>query len=449
MTLRVRLAAFVAAAVGIAVVVVAFAAYRSTSQETIAGIDRFLRNRAPLAGLIDGSGPGSGPGPGPGGGQGNGRGPGGVVSDDVVAQVVFADGTVIALGSALVSLPVEQMDLDIAAGRAPEAIRTVTVDDTHYRLFTHRAGIGSAVQVARDLSETEAILNGLRDRLLLLGLAGAVLAALAGWALAGRAVRPVRELTAAAEQVSATGALDTAIPVTRSDEIGRLAAAFNEMLVRLDTSRLAQQRLVADASHELRTPLTSLRTNIELLARGTVPESDRAAMLSDLTAEVIELGALVTELVDLATVGRADEERVQVDLAALVSETISRAERRATQSFQVTSVPVMATVRPAAVTRAMSNLLDNAIKWSPADGAITVTLDREALTVGDRGLGIDPGDLPFVFERFFRSTSARSMPGSGLGLAIVAAVAEDHGWTPFARNRDGSGAEVGIRFAPT
>ena len=243
-----------------------------------------------------------------------------MVSDDVVAQVVFADGTVIALGSALVSLPVEQVDLDIAAGRAPEVIRTVTVDDTHYRLFTHRAGIGSAVQVARDLSETEAILNGLRDRLLLLGLAGAVLAALAGWALAGRAVRPVRELTAAAEQVSATGALDTAIPVTRSDEIGRLAAAFNEMLVRLDTSRLAQQRLVADASHELRTPLTSLRTNIELLARGTVPESDRAAMLSDLTAEVIELGALVTELVDLATVGRADEERVQVDLAALVSE---------------------------------------------------------------------------------------------------------------------------------
>jgi len=450
-TLRARLAVFVAVAVGLAVATVAVAAYRSTSDETMAEIDRFLRGRAPLAALADQPPvthqPGTGQGSGGGGGGLGRRDQVGVVGEDVAAQILFGDGSVSVLGSGDLVLPVTAADLDVVFGASPEVVRTVTIDDTDYRMLTRRLPPIAALQLARDLTETQSILEALRNRLLLLGVAGALIAGVAGWLLAGRAVRPVRELTAAAEAVSVTGGLDMPIPVKRSDEIGRLAAAFNEMLGRLETSRVAQQRLVTDASHELRTPLTSLRTNIELLARGTVPDSERDAMLADLTAEVVELGSLVTELVDLATVGRDEEARVEIDLAMIVAEAVTRATRRATQTIEVTSTAVLATVRPAAVTRAVSNLLDNAIKWSPPDGTITVTLDSSGLVVADRGPGIDAEDLPFVFRRFYRSSAARSLPGSGLGLAIVAAVAEDHGWVPRARNRDGGGAEVGFAFA--
>ena len=448
MTLRVRLAVFVAVAVGIAVAVVAIAAYRSTRDETLAEIDRFLRTRAPLAVLIEESPGGHQPGSGLGAGNGGGRAEVGVVGDDVAAQIVFVDGSITILGSGDLVLPVTPADLAVAAGTLGEFMRTVSFDGADYRMLTRHLGPTAALQMARDLTETSSILQGLRNRLLLIGIAGALLAGIAGWLVAGRAVRPVRELTAAAEEVATTGALDAAIPVQRSDEIGRLAGSFNAMLARLEASRVAQQRLVADASHELRTPLTSLRTNIELLARGTVPESERTAMLSDLKAEVLELGTLVGELVDLATVGRAEESLGSADLAAIVAEAVGRAERRATQSIDLTATPLITEVRAGAVGRAVSNLLDNAIKWSPPEGAITVTLTPHGLAVADRGPGIAPEDLPFIFQRFYRSSAARALPGSGLGLAIVAAVAEDHGWMPYARNREGGGAEVGWRFGP-
>jgi two-component system sensor histidine kinase MprB len=447
MTLRARIAVFVAAAVGLTVGGVALASYRSTRDETLAEIDRFLEARAPLTPLVeDPEDVEHLPGSGPGGGRGSGR-SGVIVADDVAAQIVFVTGRVTVLGSEDVVIPVTPLDVAVATGMAPEFVRTVAIDGVDFRLLTRRLGPSSALQVARDLTETEAILAGLRNRLVLIGLAGALLAGLAGWLLAGRAVRPVRALTAAAEHVAATGSLDSAIPVTRTDETGRLAAAFNEMLYRLETSRVAQQRLVADASHELRTPLTSLRTNIELLASGKVPETERAAVIADLQSEVVELGGLVGELVDLATVGRAEEEPVVADLAGLVTDVVDRAGRRSGIAFECRLEPVALAMRTGAVTRAISNLVDNALKWSPPQGIVTVTLDAAGLSVGDRGPGIPPDDLPFVFQRFYRAATARSLPGSGLGLAIVAAVAEDHGWTPFARNRDGGGAEVGWRLA--
>lgn len=439
MSLRARLAAFVAAAVAVTVGLVTFAAYRSAENEAMASIDRFLKVRAPLAAVIDVAGrldPEAMP-----------RGEAGqVVGEDVIAQVILPDGSVVSLGSGTVVLPVVPRDLAVKDGSAPEWLRTEAIDGTNYRLLTRRAARGSALQVARDLTETEAFLAALRNRLLLIGVFGALLAGVGGWALAGRAIRPVQTLTGAAEHVAATGALDAAIPVESDDEVGRLAAAFNEMLARLETARAAQQRLVADASHELRTPLTSVRTNVELLARGGVPESDREAMLADLAAEVQELGSLVAELVDLATVGRDEEEVGRVDLGEVVSEVLERARRRATQEIRVSGQPVELEGRRAAVTRAIGNLVDNAVKWSPPDGVIEVSFDAATLMVRDRGPGFEPDDLPFVFKRFYRSAAARSMPGSGLGLAIVAAVAEQHGWQVVARNRAGGGAEVGIVF---
>lgn len=449
MSLRARLAAFMAVTVGVTVALVAVYAYRSASSEALAEVDRSLLGRVPIGGFeVPSTGPGPGQGPGgQGGGGGRRQDLASLISDDVLAQLLLPDGIVVILGDSEVPLPVTGADLVIARGDGEDFLRTITFDDRTYRMITRPLPQArGAVQIARDLTETEAILDGLRTRLLLFGLAGAAVAALAGWLLAGRAVRPVRDLTGAAEQVAATGALDAAIPVRRSDEVGRLATAFNEMLARLETSRAAQQRLVADASHELRTPLTSVRTNIELLARGGVPEAERAGMLQDLRAEVVELGDLVSELVDLATVGRDDETAMAVDLADLAETAVTRARRRAGQPFVLEIGPVPATVRRGAVTRAFSNLVDNAVKWSPPDGEITVRLDGAGFTVEDRGPGFDPADLPQVFQRFYRAAAARSLPGSGLGLAIVAAVAEDHGWTVFAENRTDGGARVGMRF---
>lgn len=451
MSLRTRLAAFVAVTVGVTVALVAFYAYRSASAEALAEVDRSLLGRVPIGGFeLPTTGPG--PGQGPGGGQGGGtrrQDLASLISDDVLAQLILPDGIGVVLGDSDLELPVTGADLVIAKGEGTDFLRTITFDDRTYRIITRPLPQGrGAVQIARDLTETEAILDGLRTRLLLFGLAGAAFAALAGWFLAGRAVRPVRDLTGAAEHVAATGALDAAIPVQRSDEVGRLAGAFNEMLARLETSRSAQQRLVADASHELRTPLTSLRTNIELLARGSVPEGEQAGMLTDLRAEVVELGDLVSELVELATVGREDETPVEVDLAELAQTAITRSRRRATQTFAVTAGPVPATVRRSAVVRAFGNLVENAVKWSPPDGSLEVRLDGDGFVVEDRGPGFDPDDLPFVFQRFYRAAAARNLPGSGLGLAIVAAVADDHGWSVFAENREGGGARVGIRFRP-
>ncbi len=233
----------------------------------------------------------------------------------------------------------------------------------------------------------------------------------------------------------------------RGDEIGRLAEAFNAMLERLEDARSSQQRLVADASHELRTPLTSLRTNIELLARGDVPEGDASAMLEDLKSEIFELGAMVSELVDLATIGREDEQAAEVDLRELTAHAVDRARRRSSGiEIRTDLETVRREVKAAAVDRAIANILDNAIKWTPRGGTIEVALDDEGLRVRDSGAGFEADDLPRVFERFYRASSARSHPGSGLGLSIVAAVAADHGWTPFARNAAGGGGEVGIEF---
>lgn len=446
MSLRARVALFVAIAVGVTVATVAGFAYRSTRSEAYAEIDRSLLGRVPITGLPDllGTRPGQGP-----GAAARRAEVAALISDDVLAQVVFPDGRIVVLGSTESVLPVDEADLAIAAGARTDLLRTVIVAGAPHRLITRPVpGTRVAVQIARDLTETETILAGLRNRLLLVGLAGALLAALLGWWLAGRAVRPVQRLTVAAEQVASTGALDAAIPVERTDEIGRLATAFNLMLERLAAMRAVQQRLIADASHELRTPLTSLRTNIELLSRGGIPAEDEQEMLRDLRTEVSELGDLLAELVDLAIVGGAEEEPTPFDLADVVSSAVERLRRRTPHPVSVTGTATPVTARRGAVTRAVTNLLDNAAKWGPVDQPIDVTLDRTGLVVEDRGPGFAPEDLPFVFQRFYRSATARNLPGSGLGLAIVAAVAEDHGWETSAGNREGGGARVAIVFPP-
>jgi two-component system, OmpR family, sensor histidine kinase MprB len=286
-----------------------------------------------------------------------------------------------------------------------------------------------AIQIAGSTQDAKRALDKIRLWLLLVAFGGAALASVAGFFVAQAALRPVRELSATAEEVRRTRDLTKRIDVTGSDELSKLAATFNGMLESLDDAARQQRQLVQDASHELRTPLTSLRTNIELLAMDAgIPEDERKHMLSDVVAQLGEMTAIVGELTELA---RGEEQRqvyeeVRVDLIA--EDAIKRTTRNHPDT-QIESELERTTVVgvPASLERAFANLLDNAAKWNPPDRPIEVTLQRGVLTVRDHGPGIAPEDLPHVFDRFYRATNARSMPGSGLGLAIVKQVAEAHG----------------------
>jgi two-component system sensor histidine kinase MprB len=206
---------------------------------------------------------------------------------------------------------------------------------------------------------------------------------------------------------------------------------------------------VSDASHELRTPLTSLRTNIEVLARDqSMPPADREALLRDVTEQLTEMTALISELVELARGDRQPDEPEDVRLDLVTADAIERAERNR-PGVSIKRDLRETTVRgaPRTIERAVSNLLDNAAKWSPPGAAIEVAVRDGEVTVRDHGPGIAESDLPYVFDRFYRAPSARGTPGSGLGLAIVRQVAEAHGGAVVAERAEGGGARLRLSFS--
>jgi two-component system sensor histidine kinase MprB len=254
----------------------------------------------------------------------------------------------------------------------------------------------------------------------------------------------VRRLSAAAEHIARTDELKP-IAVTGDDELASLATSFNAMLASLAASRDRQRRLIADAGHELRTPLTSLRTNLELLAqadrRGGLPSAQRDEIFTDATAQVEELSTLVGDLVELARDEPLAHTPEPLDMADIVSRAVDRVRRRAIGlSFAVDLDPWWVIGEAQILERAVTNLLDNAAKWSPPAGTVSVTLRDGALEVADEGAGVSEPDLPMIFERFYRAADARTMPGSGLGLSIVKQAAERHGGSVAVRNRDPHGA---------
>jgi two-component system sensor histidine kinase MprB len=280
---------------------------------------------------------------------------------------------------------------------------------------------------------------------------GVAVAVGAGYAVARASLRPVERLTAAAEHVAATQDLNAAIDDDGNDELSRLAHAFNRMLGALRASRQQQAQLVSDAGHELRTPLTSLRTNIEvLLTVDRMPDADRAELLADVRGQLEELTTLIGDLVEL---GRQDEQQAEpteVRLDEVVTRALDRARRRAAGTpFTVSLEPGAVRAQPALLERAVLNILDNAVKFSPPDAPIEVTLrrgDQWVLEVRDHGPGIDAADLPHVFDRFYRASTARMLPGSGLGLAIVAQVVAAHGGTVVALRPDGGGTVIRVEL---
>lgn len=314
-----------------------------------------------------------------------------------------------------------------------------------------------ALVLARSLAETNEALDRLRVLLLLAGGLGVLLAVGGGLLVARAGLRPVDRLTAAAEHVARTEELDAPIAVRGDDEVARLARSFNAMTAALSASRNRQRRLVADAGHELRTPLTSLRTNLELLVRSersgrTLPAEDRERLLDDLGAQVTELGTLVGELTDLARDERATAEQEHVDFADVAARAVRRARRRAGNVViedDLAPWPVLG--RPVELERAVLNLLDNAVKFSPPGSVVDVRLRDGELTVSDRGPGVEEEDRPHLFDRFYRAPAARGQPGSGLGLSIVAQAAAQHRGAIRLEGRPGGGtvARLWLPAAPS
>lgn len=324
---------------------------------------------------------------------------------------------------------------------------SVSLDGQEYRVVTVGA-IGSLVRAARPTTEIENILALLRTDIIRFGIIAAGIAAGIGAAVASRITGPIMRLTDVAEEIAETGNLDRRIESARTDEVGRLAAAFNRMIGALATSREQQRRLVMDASHELRTPLTSLRTNLEVLQTrgGRLQGGQREALLGDVNAEVVELSDLVGELVELATDQHTAEIAERVRFDELCEQAADRTRRRHGREVVTELAPCEVIGRPVMLDRAVGNLLENADKWSPPGTPIRLVLDDGTVTVHDRGPGIAPDERGQVFDRFYRSVDAQNKPGSGLGLAIVKQTVEAHGGSVFVDDSPDGGAAVGFRL---
>lgn len=367
------------------------------------------------------------------------------------AQLIYPDGTIEPCFTDSPTLPLNTNDLAIATSDDVDLddvhLHTVSVDGINYRVITVAWYNNGALQSARDLHVVDDVLSGMRIRLLLAGIFATLGAWVLGWLIAGRLAKPIRELSAVASEVATSRDLSIVVPVHGSGEVSDLGRSFSSMMNALSTSLEQQRRLVSDASHELRTPLTALRTNVESLEIfDAIPEAERREMIRDIRLEVEELSTLTAELVDLATDQMQNAEQIgTVDLLALTRDVALRARRRSGRTIEVTdgggnSIDGFSNQ----LLRSISNLVDNAIKYSPSGSSIEISVDGGSVRVRDHGPGIAEKDLPHIFERFYRSIDARSAPGSGLGLAIVADAVSRHQGTVFAANAPDGGAIVGF-----
>lgn len=442
MSLRLKLILALVTLASAATIAIGVSSYASTGDRLTAEVDRSLTEAAGLLARL-GRRPAFDP------GQGGEFFQRPRSFEQILLQLVDGDGKVLASPIGL-QFPVTDVERQLAAAPQPrsEGPGTAEIAGERYRILTlSLGGRRGAIQIGRSLAEADRLLDSLRNRTV--ATVALVMAAATGlgWLISRQVTRRLETLTAVAEQVSATGRLDHEVPVTGTDEAGRLGSAFNQMLSALARSRQEQRRLVEDAGHELRTPLTSLRTNVSLLRRhDQLPPEMRTKVLEDLDSETGELATLVGELIELATEGRSDEATEPVELGPLVERAAAVVGRRTARALAVEADTSRGEGRPLALERAISNLLDNAVKFSPPDSGIAIRVSGGRVEVCDRGSGIAEEDLARIFDRFYRAVGARSQPGSGLGLAIVRQVIESHGGRVFAENRPGGGACIGFEL---
>ena len=481
MSLRVRLGLAAGVAVAIAVLAVALSAYEGTRSELRDQLDDSLSTLSQS--VIGRAGAGQGPQPLPGtAAESRGGGPTGAAASgnsilgivdrgDCDAELgldqqpagrfgeargyvelVRTSGRICLAPGESTLIPLSGAIRHLASTGSGSLFTDTQAGSTHLRVYTRGIGWRGAVLVALPLTEID---RTLRDELLLLVLIAAIgigLAAVLGLLVARTALAPIRRFTRQTEAIAHRPDRLEAdrLDVTGNDELARLGTTFNETLDALAASVQAQRSLVADASHELRTPIASIRANLQLMRDEHLLEvSDREALRADIIDELDELTALVADVVELARGSKPPAEPGEVRLDEIVSEAVHRARRRAPQlAFATTLEPTLVRGEGERIARAVSNLLDNASKWSPEREMVEIELREGVLVVRDHGPGFKEHDLPFVFDRFHRAKQARSKPGSGLGLAIVRQAAEAHGGFAEAANAAGGGARLRVSFGP-
>jgi two-component system sensor histidine kinase MprB len=444
MSLRRRMVVFTAAAAGFVVVLSAIACYLAVRSNMRDRLDAQLRNQAALVSHA------------PAARFDRPRGsfrfapraklPRPSLQNQGDIALLSASGTVSKRPDDPTRFAVTPTALAVARGKAKASFYDAQVGGTPVRVYAAPAGTGRAVIVEQALTGLNSTLHDLAVILIAIAATGIAIALALGLLVARAAATPVNALRRAAEHVGSTGDLSRRIEVSGTDDLARLGHSFNDMLEALEDSQRAQRQLVADASHELRTPVATIRTNLEVFARNPdLDPEDREPLLQDLIGESAELGALVEDLLESARDEDSREAFEEIPLEELVASELERWGRRHPESGILARLaPVAIRGRERRLQRALANLLDNAIKWSPPGAAVEVTLDGGTLTVRDHGPGFQTEDLPFVFDRFYRAPSARTVPGSGLGLAIVRKVAEEHGGEAHAENAAGGGASVSM-----
>jgi two-component system, OmpR family, sensor histidine kinase MprB len=461
-TFRTRVAAAIAVVVAAAVLLACGAAYKAARDALVGSADTSLAqayqqiyNPDPCAGSV---GPSCAPQLRP--------------ADVLGTGILLVDP----LGDTPVSIAMSNLSVDatikqVAAGRAPLQYRTVNdsagnvyreliapipqgtqyVDVHHGQISFVPLPSTYALVIVEPFQGVEARLRTLGEDLIILAAIGVLIAALFGWLAARAALVPLADTTREIEEVAATLDVSHRVEEGIDDELGRLRRAFNKLLAQVEASWESQRQLILDASHELRTPLTSLRANAQVLSRIDELDHEDASQLSgDMVAQVDELTSLVGDLTELTQGEHSVEEPSTFDLADLVSECSEVAETHARTkqvSLEVDAAPCTVRARRNRLARAVGNLLDNAIKFSPTGGTVAVSSAAGEVVVEDQGPGIDEADLPRVFDRFYRSSRSRGLPGSGLGLAIVAQVASEAGGTVEAsRSASMGGARLVLRL---
>ena len=378
----------------------------------------------------------------------------GLRGPDEVLAVVSVNGDTRTSTGQTVTLPGGPPEIAIARLQQGSSERSVTLaDGRQFRVVSvplQSSNGGYAVMYARSLEPLQSTLRSLWVVILISGLVGILTTTVAVLLVAKGALAPVRRLSRAVRNVTQTDQLNP-IRIYGNDDLGELTKSFNGMLRSLQTSREQQRQLIADAGHELRTPLTSMCTNVELLVAddtsGMLPEGARTEILADVSAQLGEFSALVGDLVALTRDDHLQRPHEELDLSDVVDSAVERAQRRGPLlTFNVQLEPTHILGDASTLERAVTNLLDNAVKFSPAAGVIDVILADGALTIIDDGPGIAEDDLPHIFDRFYRSDRARNTPGTGLGLSIVVHTAEAHGGTVRAGNEPGKGAKFTMKI---
>jgi two-component system, OmpR family, sensor histidine kinase MprB len=496
MSLRARIAAVAGVAVAAVVVLIAIFTYVAVRSQLRGEVDDSLRERTARVADFRQRLPGPLPGPGaaappgafgrllqpdprdePGGGPFGG--PAGYAQLIVDGDVIRPPGDA--------ALPVDA-DARAVARDGGSTLTDRDVDGVHLRVLTQGVRPGVAFQVARPLTEIDDQLQRILIALIAIGAIGIAGGAALGAIVARTALVPIARFTARTEALRDDPDLSQRMEVVGNDEPARLARSFNATLDELERSVESQRLLVADASHELRTPIASLRANIQsLLDADRLPAGERERMRADIVEELDELTALVGDVVELARGAKPPEELDDVRLDQLVDAIAERERRRAGERVvapareqrragervvaparthpaladgardrPAQAVALTTHVEPTLVAgdaerigRAVSNLIGNAVKWSPPGGVVEIGVADGVLTVRDHGPGFEPADLPHVFERFYRAAAARGTPGSGLGLAIVKQAAEAHDGFAEATNAPGGGALLRVGFGPT